>query len=103
VEREITSGRLAHEMGPVVSPTPRGTYFASWVVWDGSFPREIRGVELRADGTRVGEELQLNSSPLNTQYHATLFGSPATGLFAIWEGFLNKRAGINGLRLDFLH
>jgi len=103
VERQITSGRLAHEMGPAIARTPRGTYFAEWVVWDSSFPREIRGVELRADGTRVGEELQLNSSPLNTQYRAALFGNPSTGLFSIWEGFLEKRAGINGLPLDFLH
>lgn len=101
-ERRLSSARHAHEMGPAIARTPRGTWFAAWVVWDSSFPREIRGIELASDGTGIGDELQLNDSPLNTQYRATLFGTPGTGLFAIWEGFVNRRAGINALPLGFL-
>lgn len=101
-ERKLSSGRLAYEMGPAIARTPRDTYFVSWVVWDESFPREIRGVEIGADGQLADEEMLLNSAPLNTQYRANLFGSEATGLFAIWEGFLEKRAGINGRPLAFL-
>jgi hypothetical protein len=101
-EREISSGRRAHDVGPAIARTPRGSFFATWVEWDPSFPREIRGVELAANGQFAGEELQLNRAPINTQYRANLFGSEATGLFAIWEGFLQQRDGINGRPLEFL-
>jgi hypothetical protein len=101
-ERPISSERHSYEMGPAIARTPRGSYFASWVVWDSSSPRDMRGVEINAEGALVGNELQLNSCRLNTQYRAMIFGTPATGLFSVWEGFMDRRDGINGLALDFL-
>ncbi len=101
-ERAISSGKFVKEFGPAIAPTAHGTWFAAWVDWDSMFPREIRGVELSADGEPAGEERQLNSFNLNIQYRATLFGNAGTGLFAIWEGIPQRRPGICGLRLDFL-
>lgn len=101
-ERAISSASFFHEMGPAVAPTPRGTYFVAWVAWDSMFPREIRGVELRSDGTIVGDEQKLSTFGINAQYRATVVAGQGTGLFTVWEGFPDRRAAISGTRLDFL-
>lgn len=99
-EIEVSFGAEEYEYDPTIVATPRGTFFASWMLWDKSFPRAVRGRELAADGSGLGEEININTFRVGAQYRSFLAVHPEEGLLAVWEGYFNRRAGISAQRID---
>jgi hypothetical protein len=98
-EIEVSHGALEYEYDPAVVATPRGTFMAVWMLWDTSFPRALRGHELAADGSPIGIEININTFRMGAQYRSALAVHPDDGVFAVWEGYWNKKAGISGQRI----
>lgn len=98
-EFEVSHGAEEYEYDPTIVATPDGTYFAAWMLWDRSFPRALRGRELAADGSPLGIEININTFRMDAQYRSFVAVDPHDGLFAVWEGFWNRHAGISAQRI----
>lgn len=99
-EIEVSHGALEYEYDPAIVATPHGTFFASWMLWDSSFPRAVRGLELAADGSAINGEINISTFRVGAQYRSFLAVHPDDGVLAVWEGYWNRRAGISAQRID---
>jgi len=99
-EIEVSHGAEEYEYDPAVVATPRGTYVAVWMLWDKSFPRALRGLEMAADGSVLGNgEINVNTFRMDAQYRSSLAVDSHDGVLAVWEGFWNRHAGISAQRI----
>ena len=98
---EISRGLEEYEYDPAVIATQKGTFLVAWMLWDKSFPRALRAVELTATGAlRPGTgEINVNTFRMDAQYRTFLTTRPGGGVLAVWEGFHERRAGISAQRI----
>lgn len=97
---EVSHGLEEYEYDPAVVATPGGTFMAAWMLWDKSFPRALRALELSGTGARLGSgEINVNTYRMDAQYRSFLATDTAGGVLAVWEGFFNKHAGISAQRI----
>ena len=62
------------------------------------------GVEIDKLGNTIGDEVKLNTRPINAQTRTSLAVSPSGSILAPWEGFHTRtarRAGIAARRVEF--
>lgn len=100
----ISEGVGQIQIAPSVAPIAGGNFVVIWTDWDKVFPIGLFGVEIDKLGNTIGDEVQINTRPINAQTRTSLAVSPSGGILAPWEGFHTRnarRAGIAARRVEF--
>ncbi len=92
------------QIAPSVAAVAGGNFVVIWTDWHEIFPLGLFGVEIDKLGNAVGDEVQINTRPINAQTRTSLAVSPSGSILAPWEGFHTRtarRAGIAARRVEF--
>lgn len=100
----ISEGVGQIQIAPSVAAVAGGNFVVIWTDWDKVFPIGLFGVELDKLGNTIGDEVKLNTRPIDAQTRTSLAVSPSGSILAPWEGFHTRtarRAGIAARRVEF--
>lgn len=100
----ISQGVGEIQIAPSVAAVAGGNFVVIWTDWHEIFPLGLFGVEIDKLGNTIGDEVQINTRPINAQTRTSLAVSPSGGILAPWEGFHTRtarRAGIAARRVEF--
>lgn len=100
----ISEGAGQIQIAPSVAAIAGGNFVVIWTDWDKIFPIGLFGVEIDKLGNTIGDEVQINTRPINAQTRTSLAVSPSGSILAPWEGFHTRtarRAGIAARRVEF--
>ncbi|HEV2847106.1 MAG TPA: hypothetical protein VG477_19775 [Thermoanaerobaculia bacterium] len=100
----ISEGVGEIQIAPSVAAIAGGNFVVIWTDWKEVFPLGLYGVEIDKLGNSIGDEVQINTRPINAQTRTSLAVSPSGSILAPWEGFHTRtarRAGISARRVEF--
>lgn len=100
----ISEGVGDIQIAPSVAAVAGGNFVVIWTDWKQIFPLGLYGVEIDKLGNAIGDEVKINTRPINAQTRTALAVSPSGSILAPWEGFHTRtarRAGIAARRVEF--
>jgi len=99
----ISEGVGPTQIAPSVAASKGGNFLVAWLDYKDIFPLGLYGVEIDKLGNRIGDEVEINTRQVNSQFRTSLAVSPSGGVLTPWEGFTSNdnRPDIAARRVEF--
>jgi hypothetical protein len=99
---QVSKGVGTAQISPSVTGT-NGHFLVSWADYSDIFPIGVFSVEIDRLGNAVGDEVEINSAPINAISRTSIAMSSQGDVLIPWEGFTSNpnAPGIAARRVDF--
>jgi len=99
---QVSVGIAPTQISPSVTAATGNRFLVTWLDYKDVWPQGLFGVEIDKLGNRIGDEVMINTSPVNAQMRTSLGVSPFGGVLVPWEGFTTSptKAVISARRVE---